>query len=65
MLDRIISQLPSLKVVRARDVRWLRKGTTSRALEAGVQGDMWEWSRRLARSKISFVDADWKEREVN
>ncbi|KZT30949.1 hypothetical protein NEOLEDRAFT_1126633 [Neolentinus lepideus HHB14362 ss-1] len=60
-LESILSTLPSLVAVRARDVHWLRKGISSRAQEAGVQGLMREWKRRLARRGIKILDADWKE----
>jgi hypothetical protein len=63
ILERLLPALPSLRAVRARDVRWLRPGMTSRALEAGVQGEMREWRRRLARKGIKVLDADWKESE--
>jgi hypothetical protein len=60
ILERLLPQLPSLKAVRARDVRWLRSGMTTRAQEAGVQGELREWRRRLASRGIRVVDADWK-----
>ncbi|KAH7914738.1 hypothetical protein BJ138DRAFT_1143166 [Hygrophoropsis aurantiaca] len=60
-LEKLLPQLPSLKVVRTRDVRWLRRGMTLRAQEAGVQGEMRDWRRRLARRGIRFLDGDWKE----
>jgi len=63
-LETLLPSLPSLRAVRARDVRWLRPGMTSRALEAGVQGEMREWRRRLARRGIKVLDADWKESEL-
>lgn len=59
----LLPHLPSLKAVRTRDVRWLRKGMGARAQEAGVQGEMREWRRRLARRGIKFLDADWKDTE--
>ncbi|KAH7923899.1 hypothetical protein BV22DRAFT_550846 [Leucogyrophana mollusca] len=60
-LEKLLPQLPSLKVVRTRDVRWLRRGMTNRAQEAGVQGEMRDWRRRLARRGIRLLDGDWKE----
>ncbi|KAH7886012.1 hypothetical protein F5I97DRAFT_1189094 [Phlebopus sp. FC_14] len=60
-LERLLLSLPSLKVVRMRDVRWLRRGMTNRAQEAGVQGEMRDWRRRLARKGIRLLDGDWKE----
>jgi len=44
-------------------VRWLRKGMGLRAQEAGVQGEMREWRRRLLRRGIRVLDAEWKECE--
>ncbi|TFK77489.1 hypothetical protein BDN72DRAFT_46323 [Pluteus cervinus] len=63
MLEKLSPQLPRLQIVRIRDVRWLRKGMTSRAQEAGVQGEMKEWKRRLARKRIRIVDADWNDQD--
>ena len=60
VLEALLPKLPNLRVVRTRDVRWLRKGVTGRAMEAGVQGEMREWRRRLARRGIQVLDADWK-----
>ncbi|KAG1749757.1 uncharacterized protein EDB91DRAFT_1235223 [Suillus paluster] len=60
-LERLLPFLPSLKVIRMRDVRWLRHGVNSRAQEAGIQGEMREWSRRLTRRGIRLLDGNWKE----
>ena len=60
VLETLLTKLPSLKMIRARDVRWMRRGMSSRAQEAGVQGEMREWRRRLARRGIQVVDGDWK-----
>ena len=59
VLESLLPKLPGLKVVRARDIRWLRAGMSSHAREAGVQGEMREWRRRLARRGISVLDATW------
>lgn len=61
ILEKLFSKLPQLVVVRARDIRWLRKGISSMAQDTGVQGEMREWRRRLARRRIRLLDADWKE----
>ncbi|KAJ7455913.1 hypothetical protein B0H11DRAFT_2066257, partial [Mycena galericulata] len=61
VLERLLTRLPALCAVRVRDVRWLRKGMGHRAQEAGVQGEMREWKRRLARRRIMMLDAEWKE----
>jgi hypothetical protein len=53
--------LPCLAVIRARDVRWVRKGISVMALDTGVQGEMREWKRRLGRRGIRLLDADWRE----
>ncbi|KAL0951679.1 hypothetical protein HGRIS_008358 [Hohenbuehelia grisea] len=63
VLQRLLPQLPSLRAIRARDVRWLRRGMTSRAQEAGIQGELLEWRRRLLRRGIRVLDADWQENE--
>ncbi|KIJ65066.1 hypothetical protein HYDPIDRAFT_89048 [Hydnomerulius pinastri MD-312] len=60
-LERLLPSLPSLKAIRTRDIRWLRRGMTNRAQEAGVQGEMRDWRRRLARRGIRLLDGDWKE----
>lgn len=62
-LESYIPHLPNLTVVRAREVRWLRRGMTLHAQGAGVQGEMREWRRRLARRGIKVLDADWNECE--
>lgn len=61
ILEGYLPHLPHLKVVRARDVRWMRRGMTLHAQGAGVQGEMREWKRRLARKGIKVLDSDWKE----
>lgn len=61
MLNKLLEHLPSLRAVRARDVRWLRKGMTSKALEAGVQGELKFWRQRLLRRGIRVLDTDWKD----
>jgi len=61
ILERMLGSLPHLQVVRARDVRWLRKGISTMALDTGVQGEMREWRRRLARRRIRLLDADWND----
>ncbi|KAJ7492093.1 hypothetical protein FB451DRAFT_516219 [Mycena latifolia] len=63
VLERLLPRLPGLCAVRVRDVRWLRKGMGLRAQEAGVQGEMREWRRRLQRRGIRVLDAEWKECE--
>ncbi|TFK26700.1 hypothetical protein FA15DRAFT_667179 [Coprinopsis marcescibilis] len=61
ILEPALHRLPQLAVIRARDVRWLRKGISSVALDTGVQGQMREWKRRLARKRIRLLDSDWNE----
>jgi hypothetical protein len=58
VIEGMVPVMKNLKVVRARDVKWLRHGMTPRALEAGVQGEMREWRRRLNRKGIAVVDAE-------
>ncbi|KAF8526695.1 hypothetical protein JB92DRAFT_3081585 [Gautieria morchelliformis] len=53
--------LQCLEEVHMRDVRWIRAGLSSRAAEAGVQGDMQEWKRRLGRWRVRVVDVSGKE----
>ncbi|KAH8099307.1 hypothetical protein BXZ70DRAFT_291853 [Cristinia sonorae] len=60
VLETLLPKLPDLRIIRTRDSRWLRSGITGRAREAGVQGEMREWRRRLSRRGIQLVDADWK-----
>ncbi|KAI0688143.1 hypothetical protein BC835DRAFT_1419398 [Cytidiella melzeri] len=59
VLDSLLPNLPDLQVVRARDVKWLRPGMSSHAMEAGVQGELRQWRQRLARRKVDVVDATW------
>lgn len=59
VLERLLPFLPDLTAIRTRDVRWLRKGVTSRAQEAGIQGEMREWRRRLERRGIRLLDGEW------
>jgi hypothetical protein len=61
ILERLHPRLPMLRAVMFRDVRWLRQGMTVRALEAGVQGEMREWRRRLNLRSIKLLDADGRE----
>lgn len=60
VLESLLPKLPALKAVRARDVRWLRPGMGAIAREAGVQGEMYDWKRRLGRRGIHVLDADWQ-----
>ncbi|KAI0347648.1 hypothetical protein BDW22DRAFT_1403892 [Trametopsis cervina] len=59
VLESLLPKLPNLRIVRARDVRWLRAGMSSHAMEAGVQGELRQWKQRLARRGIKVVDATW------
>ncbi|KAF8641190.1 hypothetical protein AX17_000825 [Amanita inopinata Kibby_2008] len=59
-LQQLLPKLSKLEVIRLRDVRWLREGVSSHAQQAGVQGEMREWVRRLGRNGIRVLDADWK-----
>ncbi|KAE9409164.1 hypothetical protein BT96DRAFT_583303 [Gymnopus androsaceus JB14] len=61
LISRLLPHLPSLKAVRIRDVKWLRKGMGPRAMETGVQGEMREWRRRLARRGVRILDSEWKD----
>ncbi|KAF7967125.1 hypothetical protein HWV62_35718 [Athelia sp. TMB] len=58
-----LPHLPALAAVRARDVRWLRRGMNVHSQASGVQGELREWRRRLLRRGIAVLDADWKECE--
>ena len=60
VLECLLPHLPSLKAVRARDVKWLRSGMTARAQEAGVQGELREWRRRLAPRGVRVMDSEWR-----
>ncbi|KAI0320303.1 hypothetical protein OF83DRAFT_1214572 [Amylostereum chailletii] len=60
-LERLLPRLAGLSVVRARNVRWLKSGMSGKALEAGVQGEMRDWRKRLARRGVRLVDGDWKD----
>ncbi|PFH52338.1 hypothetical protein AMATHDRAFT_46456 [Amanita thiersii Skay4041] len=60
VLEKLLPNLPALRVVRMRDVRWLKGGISVRAQETGTQGEMREWVRRLGRYGVHVLDADWK-----
>jgi hypothetical protein len=60
-LESTLGNFPDLRAVRARDVKWLRKGMALRAQEAGVQGQMRDWRRRLARKGVRMLDAVWSD----
>ncbi|EIN04268.1 hypothetical protein PUNSTDRAFT_55592 [Punctularia strigosozonata HHB-11173 SS5] len=60
-LEGAIQNFPDLRAVRARDVKWLRKGMALRAQEAGVQGQMRDWMRRLVRKQVRVLDSEWKD----
>lgn len=57
-ISTVVSSLKNLRVVRTRDVRWLRRGITSQATETGTQGEMREWKRKLALRGVNLLDAD-------
>ncbi|KAG6330765.1 hypothetical protein ID866_8321 [Astraeus odoratus] len=61
VLDRLLPSLPSLTVVRIRDVRWIGRDLSNRAQETGVQGEMRDWRRRLGRKGIRVLDGDWQD----
>jgi hypothetical protein len=63
-LEYLLPSMPKLKAVRARDVRWLRKGMTPYAQAAGVQGELREWSRRLRTKGDRVLDGEWRDCEV-
>ncbi|KAJ7070529.1 hypothetical protein C8F01DRAFT_1106766 [Mycena amicta] len=60
----LLPKLPALRAVRARDVRWLRKGMGASAQATGVQGEMMEWRRRLLRRGVRMLDGEWREYEA-
>ncbi|KAI0800842.1 hypothetical protein C8Q74DRAFT_448810 [Fomes fomentarius] len=60
ILEALLPRLPRLRFVRARDVKWLREGMSSRAQQAGVQGEMLLWRRKLRRRGVQLLDAEWK-----
>ncbi|KAH9858234.1 hypothetical protein C2E23DRAFT_769862 [Lenzites betulinus] len=60
VLERLLPKLPHLCIVRSRDVKWLRGGMSERAQQAGVQGEMQYWKRKLGRRRIQLLDAEWK-----
>jgi len=62
-LESLLPRLPQLSIVRAKNVRWLQRGMSGKALEAGVQGEMREWRRRLGRRGVRVLDGEWREPE--
>jgi hypothetical protein len=61
ILETWLASLPSLNIVRMRDIRWVRRGLNHHAQEAGVQGEMRVWRQRLAKRGICLLDGDWKD----
>ncbi|TBU34480.1 hypothetical protein BD311DRAFT_784103 [Dichomitus squalens] len=59
VLEKLLPKLPRLRFVRARDVKWLRNGMSTKAQQAGVQGEMLLWRRKLGRRGIQLLDAEW------
>lgn len=59
VLEKLLPRLPELRFVRARDVKWLRNGMSTRAQQAGVQGEMLLWKRKLGWRGIQLLDAEW------
>ncbi|KAI1793976.1 hypothetical protein LXA43DRAFT_185371 [Ganoderma leucocontextum] len=59
VLEKLLPKLPRLRFVRARDVKWLRNGMSTKAQQAGVQGEMLFWKRKLGRRGIQLLDAEW------
>lgn len=59
ILEKLLPKLPRLRFVRARDIKWLRDGMSTRAQQAGVQGEMLLWKRKLGRRGIQLLDAQW------
>ena len=55
---RFLHHLPNLREVKAREVRWAKKGMSDRAREAGFQGEMLAWKRQLNLKRIQMLDAD-------
>lgn len=60
VLQGLLPKLPKLTLIRMRDVRWVREGISSHARNAGVQGEMRDWVRRLGKNGVLIVDADWR-----
>ncbi|THH11050.1 hypothetical protein EW145_g897 [Phellinidium pouzarii] len=57
-LLRLLPDLPNLREVRVRDVRWAKSGISPRAREAGFQGEMYTWRRLLAPRGVRVLDAN-------
>lgn len=51
-----IGLLPNLRIIHMQEVRWIRSGLSSRAAEAGVQGELREWKLRLSRLGVHILD---------
>lgn len=56
--ERLLPPYTCLMEVRARDVRWARKGMNAQAEAAGVQGEMRVWQRLLKTKSVLMVDAE-------
>ena len=62
-LEYLLPRLPQLRAVQLKNVKWLGRAVSGRALEAGVQGEMREWRRRLGRRGVRLLDGDWRDPE--
>ncbi|THH13979.1 hypothetical protein EW146_g6302 [Bondarzewia mesenterica] len=62
-LEALLPRLPKFQAVRMKNVKWLRRGVSGKALEAGVQGEMRDWRRRLGRKGVRLLDGDWRDPE--
>lgn len=60
-LERMLPLLPSLRVIRFWDVRWLPGTINARARASGTSGEMATWKRRLNSRGVAVVDADGRE----
>lgn len=60
-LENLFPMLPHLHVLRAREVKKLQKGLSSRAQQAGFQGEVQVWKRRLLRRGVRVLDTEWNE----
>lgn len=48
--------LPNLRIIHMQEVRWIRSGLSSRAAEAGIQGELKLWKKRLSRLGVHVLD---------
>ena len=54
----VVTSLKNLRVVRTSELRWLRRGMASQAMESGSQAEMRKWKKSFFLRGVTLVDMD-------